>query len=237
MLTVRTLCVLVGAAALGLVPATRGATISTSPTAPTSNILTSQLTDLGPGVQANDRDYTDNGGPPGQTFTVPSAAMLTGVTILGRGDAGGGYNTSGNFHVQIATVDPATGAITQLSREAAPATGVTANNQYVTFTLANPVAVVPGTTYAWSVYNEPGGWFGLAHGTGDDYAVGTAFTSATALGRAGNSDARRTFHGFANPNPGAYDYVFAVQGVVPEPAALALFGVAGVLTMRRRRGA
>src|SRR5688572_15764113 len=170
-------CFLAGAAALGFVPAARAATITTSPAAPTASILTSQLADVGPGVQANDRDYTDNGGPPGQTFTVPSAASLTGVTILGRGDAGGGYNTSGNFHLQIGTVNPTTGAITPLATEAAPATGVTANNQYVTITLASPVSVAPGTTYAWSVYNEPAGWFGLAHGTGDDYATGIAFNN------------------------------------------------------------
>lgn len=237
MTTVRRGCLFACVAALSAVPAARGATITTAAGAPTENVLASQLSDVGPGVQANDRDFTDNGGPPGQTFTVPAAAMLTGVTILGRGDAGGGYNTAGTFNIQIGTVDAVTGAITELTRESAPATGVTANNQYVTFNLATPVAVAPGTTYAWSVYNAPGGWYGLAHGTGDDYAGGTAFTSSTALGTAGNSAGRRTFHGFANPNPGGYDYVFAVTGVVPEPGALGVLALAGVAGLRRRRGA
>ena len=235
-MTAHRLCLLAGAVALGFVPAARGATMTTSPTAPTANILTSQLADVGPGVQANDRDYTDNGGPPGQTFTVTAPALLTGVTVLGRGDAGGGYNTTGNFHIQIGTVDPTTGSITPLANEAAPATGVTANNQYVTVTLAAPVAVAPGTTYAWSLYNEPGGWFGLAHGTGDDYATGAAFNNDLTTTSAGNADPRRAFNGFVSPNPGGYDYVFAVQGVVPEPAALGVLGIAAMFALSRRRG-
>ena len=236
MTAVRNLCVFACAAALGIVPA-RAATVTTSPTAPAVNIRTSQLTDLGPGVQANDRDYTDNGGPPGQTFTVPSASVITGVTVLGRGDAGGGYNTSGNFHVQIGRVDPATGAITELRREAAPATGVTANNQYITFTLASPLGVSDGATYSWSIYNEPDGWFGLAHGTGDDYPSGVAFNNDRTTTSAGNADPRRAFHGFVSPNPGGYDYVFAVHGFIPEPSALALLAAGALLAIRRRRGA
>ena len=64
MIGLNRLCAIGCAAALVSVSAARGATITTSPTAPTANVLTSQLTDVGPGVQANDRDYTDNGGPP-----------------------------------------------------------------------------------------------------------------------------------------------------------------------------
>jgi hypothetical protein len=233
-MTVRRLCLLAVAAAVGFVSVARGASVATSPTAPTANILTSQLTDLGPGVQANDRDFTDNGGPPGQTFTVPSPAIITALTVLGRDNAGGGYNT-GNFHVQLGTVDPSTGAITQLAREAAPATGATAANQYLTFTLATPVTVVPGTTYSWSIYGE-NGWFGLAHGTGDDYANGLAFNNSMTTTSAGNADARRVFHGVVSPNPGAYYYAFAVIGV-PEPAALGVLGLAGMLALTRRRRA
>jgi hypothetical protein len=237
-MNVRRLSVLAGVVALGIVSAARGGSITTSPTAPTSNILASQLTDIGPGVQANDRDYSDNGGPPGQTFTVPTASLLNAVTVLGRGDAGGGYNTTGNFHLQIGTVNPTTGAITPLDNEAAPATGITANNQYVTFNLATPVSLVPGTTYSWSIYNEPGGWFGLAHGTGDTYSTGQAFNNDLTTTSAGNADPRRAFNGFVSPNPGGYDYVFALQGTaVPEPVALGGLCVAAMFAMTRRRRA
>src|SRR4051812_17425619 len=114
-MNVRRLSALAGAVALGVAPAARGASITTSPTAPTQNVMTGQLADVGPGVQANDRDYSDNGGPPGQTFVVAGFNLpLTAVTVLGRGDAGGGYNTTGSFHIQIGSVDPTTGAITPL---------------------------------------------------------------------------------------------------------------------------
>jgi len=226
------------AAALVSLSAARGATITTSPTAPTANILTSQLTDVGPGVQANDRDYTDNGGPPGQTFTVPNAGQITGLTVLGRGDAGGGYNSAtGNFHIQLGTVNAATGAITEIAQEVAPGAGITAANQYITINLATPVSVVPGTTYAWTLYNEPAGWYGLAHGTGNSYASGQAFNNDTTTTSAGNAAPRRTVNGFVSPNPGGYDYVFAIEGVVPEPTSLGVIALAGMLALARRRRA
>ena len=222
------------ALAVPFVPAARAATVTTSPLSPIGGFVAGQLTDRGPGPQANDRDYTDNGGPPGQTFTVSGPSLVTGLTVLGRGDAGGGYNTAGNFHVQFGTVNPATGAITQITREAAPATGVTAANQFITFALDTPITLVPGTTYAWSVYNEPGGWFGLAHSTGNEYADGAAFNNSLSTTSAGNADPRRTFNGFVSPNPGNYDYVFAVRGV-PEPATVGVLGLSAMLVMSRRR--
>jgi hypothetical protein len=202
MTAVRSLCGFACASALGFGAAARAGTITTSPTAPTSNILTSQLTDLGPGVQANDRDYTDNGGPPGQTFTVPGGGLIGGITLLGRGDAGGGYNSTGNIHVQYGRVDPATGAITQLIEDTAPASGITAANQFVTFKFFAPLIAQPGTLYSWSIYSD-GGWFGLAHGTGDDYAAGQAFNNDLTATSAGNADPRRAFNGFVSPTPAA----------------------------------
>ena len=221
----------IGALAVGT--AARAATITTSATPPSSNILTSQLVDLGPGVQDGTRDYTDNGGPPGQTFTVPAAALVNAVTVLGNGDAGD-YST-GTFDIQIGSVNTTTGQITQLARESGPASGATSDVQYITFTLATPVAVVPGTTYSFSILGS-NGWYGLAHGTGDDYASGQAFNHDLTTTSAGNADPRRVFNGFVSPNPGGYDYVFAVQ-VVPEPAALGVICLGGLGLLARRRRA
>ncbi len=61
--------------------------ISDSTSAPSANILASQLTDLGPGTQDNGRDYMNNGGTVGQTFTVAANTTLGGITVLGRGDS------------------------------------------------------------------------------------------------------------------------------------------------------
>jgi len=221
-----------GVLAVGTVA--RAASITTSATAPGSNILTSQLTDLGPGVQDGARDYTDNGGPPGQTFTVPAAALLNAVTVLGNGDAG--TYAPGTFDIQVGRVNTATGQITQLARESAPASGATSDRQFLTFTLATPVAVVPGTTYSFSVLGS-NDWYGFAHGTGDDYAGGQAFNNDLTTTSAGNADPRRAFNGFVSPNPAGYDYVFAVQGVVPEPTAGSLICVGGLGLLARRRRA
>jgi hypothetical protein len=222
----------VGSLAAGTVA--RAATISTSPTAPVGSIVTSQLVDLGPGAQDGARDYTDNGGPPGQTFTVTAPALVNAVTVLGNGDAGS-YST-GTFDIQIGSVNTATGQITQLARESAPAAGATSDSQFITFHLAAPVAVNPGTTYAFSILGSTD-WYGFAHGTGDDYAGGQAFNNDLTTTSAGNADPRRAFNGFVSPNPAGYDYVFAVQGTaIPEPTAVGLICLAaGGLLVRRRR--
>jgi hypothetical protein len=221
------------AGVVGWAGVSRAATLSQNATPPSTNIIASQLTDLGPGPQANDRDYTDNGGPAGQTFTVGGASFLNAITILGRGDAGGNFNT-GNFHIQIGSINPGTGQITQLANESASAVPATANNTYLTFTLDTPVPVAPGTTYSFSIFNEPAGWYGLAHSTGDAYAGGQAFNNDLTTTSAGNADPRRTFNGFVSPNPGGYDYVFAAQGVVPEPGSLAGLGLADLAVLARR---
>lgn len=220
--------------AIGIVSTANAATLSESSSAPTTNILTSQLTDLGPGPQTNNRDYTDNGGPVSQTFMVPTNSTAGAITILGRGDAGGGFN-AGNFHIQIGSVNLTTGQITQLDNESVASVAAAHTNDYLTFTLANPVPLTAGTTYSFSIYNEPSGWYGLAHSTADAYPNGTAFNNDLTITSAGNADPSRTFNGFVSPNPGNYDYVFAVQAVVPEPATLGLLSLAALSLLSRRR--
>ena len=219
---------------LAAVPVARAASITTSATPPSGGILASQLTDLGPGAQDGARDYTDNGGPPGQTFTVSSPSLVNAVTVLGNGDAG--TYAPGTFDIQLGTVNAATGQITQLARESAPASGATSDSQFLTFHLTTPVAVNPGTTYAFSILGS-NDWYGFAHGTGDDYAGGQAFNNDLTTTSAGNADPRRAFNGFVSPNPAGYDYVFAVQGVVPEPTAGVLICLGGLGLLARRRRA
>src|SRR5664280_395636 len=234
-----------------LVSSASAATISENPLAPSGNILASQLTDLGPGAQDNNRDYANNKGPSGQTFQVSSAGTMGSLTILGRGDSAsswsGGpvpFNGTEVWGIEIGSVN-LDGSIFVLDSETAPgfvSTGVISD--YLTFNLATPVALSPGTNYEWSVLiGNPGdsAWFGLAHSAGDAYASGYAMNNNTSIANPGGNNVtgsgNTTFGGFAAPIPANYDFVFAIQGV-PEPATMALFGLAGfgmLAALRRRR--
>lgn len=230
-------------------------TLSIDPSAPSGNILASQLSDTNSGSGDGGRNYLDNGGPPGQTFVVTSAALATRFTFKGRGDSSDAWNGGVNawegdevWGLQVSLVN-GDGSLTPLATETATgftAGGATAIADYLTFTLAAGVALAPGNTYAFSMYisdaiaGNDGGWFGLAHPDTDVYAGGSAINSNTSIANPGANGGgpRRAFpaSGFAAPVPGGYDYVFAVQGV-PEPAsvALAAFGALGLGAAARRR--
>jgi hypothetical protein len=228
-------------------------TITDSTSAPSGNILTSQLTDLGPGQQQNSLDYMNNGGTVGQTFSVGANSTLQAITILGRGDSAQFYSggaqpfTAGTtWSIQIASVNISTGAITPLDIEASTTyvpTGGGANfSGFLTYTLANPVSLTAGQEYAFNVFVNDGtvgqSWFGLAHSTGDAYAGGTAENSNTSA--SSGTGPINAYGAFAQTNPNGYDYVFAAQGIVavPEPTTLALVGLGGlglIAANRRRR--
>jgi hypothetical protein len=208
------------------------AIISLSATAPTTNVVAQQTSDLGPGTQNGNRNFTDNGGTVGQTFTVANTVSLSAISVLGRNVVGGGYN-SNPWQIQIASVNTSTGAVTQLSSESAVSTGITSANNWITLTLDTPVTLVPGTTYAFGLYTSVGGYYGLAHSANgnDAYPSGTAFNYTTVSGggsgAAATGAAPRQFHGFISPDSGNYDYAFVAQSVaVPEPATWALLATA-----------
>jgi len=208
--------------------------LSNSSAAPSGDIIASQLTDLGPGAMDGARNYTDNGGPPGQTFTVTSGGMANRFTVLGRGDSSDAWDGGRNawegdeiWGFQLGSVNTGTGAITVLATETA--TGFTAGGaiditDYVTFTLTTPVNLSVGTTYVFSMYLSDaagpgidGGWFGFAHSDTDVYASGAAINNNFTIDNPGGNTGgpRRDFPlpGFAAPHPNNYDYVFAVQSV------------------------
>jgi hypothetical protein len=227
-------------------------TITDSTSAPTANILTSQLTDLGPGPQDNNRDYMNNGGTVGQTFTVSGNSILDSITIKGRGDSAQYYSggpqpfTAGTvWSILISSVNPTTGALTPLDQEQnntyVPTGGGADSTAYLTYALANPVTLTAGQEYAFNLYVNDGtvgeSWFGLAHSTGDAYSGGTAENSNTST--TSGTGPVNAYGGFAEPNPAGYDYVFAAEGTsVPEPATLAMAGLGGISLLaawRRRR--
>lgn len=228
-----------------LVSSSGAATIYQSSTIPSGQILASQLTDLGPGTQDNGRNFTDNGGPPGQTFKVERGAVMGSVTVLGRGDSAGSWNNGAQpmtgsevWGIQIGSLNQ-DGSIFVLDTETATGFAAPANiSDYLTFKLDNPVALSYGATYVFSISINQGSWFGLAHSDSDVYADGTAINnnSSTANPGSNNGGNRYTFDGNGFAAPLDYDYVFAIQ-TVPEPTALAFLGLGGLafLVSRRRR--
>jgi hypothetical protein len=236
-------------------------TITDSTSAPSGNILASELSDLGPGTQSGTRDYMNDGGTVGQTFTVAGNSTLQAITLKGRGDSalyylgGSGaqpFVAGTIWSIQISSVNIGTGALTPLDTESSstyvPTGGGANDTAYLTYDLATPVSLTAGQEYAFNVFvNDQNvtspttgavgqSWFGLAHSSADAYAGGTAENSDTsASSGTGPVDA---YGGFADPN--TYDYVFAAQGIaaVPEPTTLALAGLGGlglIAANRRRR--
>jgi PEP-CTERM motif len=213
-------------------------------------ILTSQLTDLGPGAQDAGRDYANNTGPAGQTFQVASAGTASFVSVKGRGDAANSWTVGPNpfdgtetWALQLGTVNPVTGAITQSQIEYY--TGFTAAiniSDYLTFALQTPMALTPGVTYEWTISidsaaHDGSPWVGWAHSTADAYAGGYAMNNNVSTANPGGGDGGTTpvMGGFAAPNTAGYDYVFAVSA--PEPTTIALLGLGGLALVAFRRRA
>lgn len=225
----------------GIASSARAAVISQSSSAPTTNVLVSQL-NFDPNytsdnVKDGGRDFTDNSGPVGQTFTVASAAQLQAITVHGNADDGD-LSPTQNFHIRIGSVNTTTRAITTLSEETAPE-NVVSDNDYLTFTLTSPVPLAAGTLYSFSIYSEVG-WYGLAHSSsGDIYAGGGPFNSNTSTQNNGDNTnglgKNGGFGSFAAVNPNNYDFVFSLQGSVPEPTSLAAAGIGGMMLLARRR--
>jgi PEP-CTERM motif len=218
---------------------------------PSGTVLVSQLTDLGPGVQDNNRDYANNTGPAGQTFQVATAGNAGTVVVLGRGDSASIWNSGGaapfdgteQWVLQLGTVG-GTGAITPILTD--NITGFTASGNiadYLAFNLSSPIALSTGVTYEYTIsidnaihHGDP--WMGWAHSTGDALASGYAMNNNTSMANPGGGDGGTTpvMGGFAAPNPGGYDFAFAILQV-PEPTTIALLGLGGLALVAFRRRA
>jgi PEP-CTERM motif-containing protein len=237
-------------AGCGMASSVMAQSMSESATAPTGNVLQEQLTggstSSSPGASAH--DYLNNP-PPGETFSLSSAATLNSVSIQGNGDSGywdgssySAYSlaqtaSSLQWYMQIGSVSGTT--ITPLASEEVTGFGPNSSSDFITFNLAGAgVSLNAGTTYEFSMYlvnsaQGPSGstWYGASESL-VPVVGGNAFNNGSTVGSFGN-----TVVPITTGSEGGYDFVYVLQGV-PEPTTLALLGGgAGLLSLlvRRRR--
>ena len=218
--------VVFAAAFAGAAPA-GAAVITTSASAPVAAEI-SQPDFSAPAFNGS-QDFTDNAGPPGQTFTTgPAGSNFRAVTVKGfantQASFGGNVNT-GTWTITVSRVDPGN-VLTRVDQETASPAAVTNGADYVTVALDTPVALSPNTTYAFDLFSSSG-YFGLAKSSTDVYAGGVAMQHG--------STARSAADAALITNPQTGDRTFFINPV-PEPGAVGLVGLAtlGVLARRRR---
>jgi hypothetical protein len=189
----------------------------------------------------NSQAYSDNSGPPGQTFTTPgsfSASMpnyrLQTVSLKGANTGGGnlgGISGTTTWGIRISEVNGTNLVPVQTVTGIPSTTGMTGNEWFTwTFTDADRPTLLNSKQYAFEVFSSAG-YLGFdAQQSDTNYALGTAFNS---LGPA-RSFTDNTTGNLANHG---YDRTFVVGlDPIPEPAGaiLAIGGLVGLLAVRRR---
>lgn len=187
-----------------------------------------------PGGTFNQQAFSDNGGPPGQTFTTPAGSLLTLDAFSFKGANTGATNTGGNVFTQPWGVRVSSVNGTQLTplltfTTVAPPSGAIAGNEWFTWTFSGPekLTLQPSTTYAFEVYSSVGYQGFDAAVSPDSYPGGVAFNSTSPI---------RSFSSTTIQDRG-YDRTFVADlSVIPEPASavMLLSGIA-LLARRRRR--
>jgi hypothetical protein len=214
------------ALAVPTVPAS-AATITSSGSAPTGAAIAQS--DFSAAAFSGAQDFSDNAGPPGQTFTPNANLSLTAVTVKGFANTSasfGGLVAGTNFTITISQV-AAGSLLTNLRQETADAAPVTDGSAYLTFNLAAPVPLVAGTQYEYDV-SSSAGYFGFAKSSADVYVGGAAVQHG--------STGRTSLTGAAITNPQAVDRTFFITATaIPEPGSIGMVAVALVGLLGRRR--
>lgn len=135
----------------------------------------------------NSQAFSDNAGPPGQTFTTPagvSSFVLNSVSLKGATAGGsnfGGFGAGTTWGVRISEVTGGgTTQVPQLTVIGIPTgtTGATGNEWFTwALTGADAIPLTPSTLYSFEVFSSAG-YLGFDADTSDSYAGGTAFNSA-----------------------------------------------------------
>ncbi len=181
---------LISFVALSAVGVAHAQVIFTSTTAPVAGA--NDVYDLNAnGGFDGSRDFTDNAGTPGETFTPTVSGSVSSVTVKGVGAGSGGGFATGNWFLRLSTLSGTTLTnSTTYSFAAAPTANSadaagTANAGWLTFDLPTSYAVTAGTTYAYDIYSS-NGFYGFARdfthvGVGGAFNTGAqrAFTSTT----------------------------------------------------------
>lgn len=136
----------------------------------------------------NSQAFSDNAGPPGQTFTTPAGTasfVLNTVSLKGATAGGsnfGGFGAGTTWGVRVSEVTGGgTTLVPALTVTGIPTgtVGATGNEWFTwTFTGADAIPLTPSTLYSFEVFSSAG-YLGFDAATTDTaYAGGTAFNSA-----------------------------------------------------------
>jgi hypothetical protein len=223
--------------AISVTASARAGVITISSSAPAGATI-SQPDFSGPAFNGG-QDFTDNAGPPGQTFffappvgpPAPGPFFITAITVKGFANTGasfGGNVNTGTWTLTLSRVDTGN-VLTRIAQETANPAAVTDGSAYVTFALDTPVPLALGVTQAFDLFSS-NGYFGLAKSSTDVYSGGAAFQHG--------STARTAADGATITNVQSVDRTFFINlSTTPEPGSTVILGIVGLATLTRRRRA
>ncbi len=214
-----------GLAVLATVSMSSAAVITTSSSAPTSDVFLSHES------AENNTLIARRGYYFGQTFELANAASLDAVTL--RISSVGPYSFSGGDTIRLflredTNGDGVTDGYADTGRDFQIADGTTYNdNEYITFDLQ---------TVSWTIEANKAYRIGMRYSAGaGDESIGfyASRSDSAPLYDYANGSAAQALDGGANST--IYDTTFYLQGI-PEPATFGLVGVFGgaVLFIRRK---